>query len=686
MAERRQGSVITPEMRANMSLETECFGSLVRFREVHLAGEHDVPSAEFHHRWSDILLNGRSHYAIEGFRESGKDQIVFQANLMHAMTYPLSYRSYILMVGANKKDMAFKLKDITRQWQSEQHKDLRTNLVKVVEDSGDAFEALYSHGRRVRIETYGRLGGIRGRVWGIKRPDIVILNDVQDPDDMRSDTIPETDWDWFLSDVMFLGKESRIFIIGNNLGARCIVERVIAHARAFNFQTMKVGIAESLEDDGTLVRVGKPTWPARHSVDEIRSGYLAFKSIGKADHYMREKMCINVAPLSRPLSSSKLTKIDIHDPDVIADVKGSRIYTLVDPAIGLKSTNDPTVIATIADATNGRRYVLEVDRRQRKASEQRDDIFRQVARWGSTAVGIESVAYQKVLCEMVEEEQLRRGVTFPVVPIFPPSRQSKIFKIVNRLQPLLESGALCVPEDAAWLKVAEDEMDAIPDGEHDDIWDTVSMADDIKVDRLISTYRYSECVIDPIKIPTHYPRWSSMVVSPNGTAAILMLVCSPEGRLYVTDEIYANGSADELFHKFQTVLSNRLCSAMYAPASMFKPDILTGGVWAGTYMAAGFPLSPGSEEWGTMIPLLTQQLDPPTSGAQPRLLIFRTCKRLCWELDNAIAGEEREKKKIDQRMAIQALLMLLASRPAWRDTTNEDTYGGTLRYPDADIP
>ena len=507
---------ISPEMRENMRLESECFRSLVRFRETHLAGDHDVPSAEFHHRWSDILLNGRDHYAVEGFRESGKDQIVFQANLMHAMTYPLSYRSYILMVGANKKDMAFKLKDITRQWQSPENAHLRTNLIKIVEDSGDAFEASYTNGRRIRIETYGRLGGIRGRVWGIKRPDIVILNDVQDPDDMRSETIPETDWDWFLSDVLFLGKNSRIFIIGNNLGARCIVERVFAHAQAFRFQTMKVGIADSLVDDGTFVKVGNPTWPARHTKEEILNGYLAFKSIGKADHYMREKMCVNMSPLSRPLSSSKLVKVSLHDPAVIKDVKGARIYTLVDPAIGRKKTNDPTVIATIADARSGRRYVLEVDRRQRKASEQRDDIFKQVSRWGSTAVGIEAVAYQRVLCELVEEEQIKREITFPVIPIYPPARQSKEFKIVSRIQPLLEAGVLCVPEDAAWLEVAENEMDKFPDGEHDDIWDTVSMAEDIKIDRLISTFRPSECVIDPIKIPSRWPRWSGMVVMPNG--------------------------------------------------------------------------------------------------------------------------------------------------------------------------
>ena len=41
--------VITPEMQANLQIEAECFKSLVRFREVHLAGEKDVPSAEFHY-------------------------------------------------------------------------------------------------------------------------------------------------------------------------------------------------------------------------------------------------------------------------------------------------------------------------------------------------------------------------------------------------------------------------------------------------------------------------------------------------------------------------------------------------------------------------------------------------------------------------------------------------------------
>ena len=40
------------------------------------------------------------------------------------------------------------------------------------------------------------------------------------------ETVTESDWEWFLTDIIFLGRNSRIFMIGNNLGDRCIVETI----------------------------------------------------------------------------------------------------------------------------------------------------------------------------------------------------------------------------------------------------------------------------------------------------------------------------------------------------------------------------------------------------------------------------------------------------------------------------
>lgn len=667
-----------------MRQEIRCAQSLVEFRKVHLAGEKDVEPPDFHRVWSDILLHGRENYAIEGFRESGKDQIVFQANIMHALTYPVDYRSYILMVGANKTDMSSKLKDITRRWQSPQHDALRVNVSKVVEDSGDAFEVLYKNGMRVRIETYGKGGSIRGRVWGIKRPDIVILNDIQDPADMLSDLIPEKDWDWFLSDVLFLGKASRLFLIGNNIGARCVIERVIAYARSLNFKSMRIGIATSLEDDGVTVKVGEPTWPQRHSKEEILAEYLSLKSLGKADHYMREKMCINMAPASHPLRSGKLVEFDWHDPAIIDDLKDAVVTTVVDPAISKKRGADPTVIGTVADSRLGRRYILDLDRRQRNPNETVNDIFRAVSRYQPSSLGIESVAYQAALITMIENERRIRQIPPDAVKIVEiHTRQNKELKIAGRLQPMLEAGLIYVPKGASWLEAFRAEIDAFPDGEHDDMIDTVSMADDAKVRKLIPTFIASECVVESVKAPENWPRWAALAARPNGTATVLLLTCSPEGRLYVTDEVLATGSPSALYAKYAQMLRGRSCQMVFAPGEMFAPDPLTGNVWAGSYMGAGFPLCPGSTEWRTILPTVAEMFDKPTSGAQPRLLVCRACSNLIWEMTNAAEGDERKPDYI----GLRALMMIVAHRPSWRDTSNDDAYGGeVLRYPDADVP
>ena len=65
----------------------------------------------------------------------------------------------------------------------------------------------------------------------------------------------------------------------------------------------------------------------------------------------------------------------------------------------------------------------------------------------------------------------------------------------------------------------------------------------------------------------------------------------------------------------------------------------------------------------------------------PFLEMFSALRR--WtELSNAAEGDERKPDFI----GLRALMMIIASRPAWRDTTNEDMYGEALRYPDADVP
>lgn len=265
--------------------------SLVAFRSLLLSSAADVEPMPAHHRWSDVILGGKKHFCVEAFRESGKTQIALRANLMHALTFPRQDRSFIVILRANFALASQLLKEISREWQARPELRLQASGDPfIIEDSGTALEVRYPEGapvRGVRIAAFGKGGSIRGLSWGARRPDLIVCDDLQDTDDMASEAVCESDWRWFLSDVYFLGRDSRIFLIGNNLGERCIVERVIRDADAWGFAWERLP---------ALNAEGRSAWPARFPAEELLKERDAFARAGRADIWAREKLCIARPP------------------------------------------------------------------------------------------------------------------------------------------------------------------------------------------------------------------------------------------------------------------------------------------------------------------------------------------------------------------------------------------------------
>ena len=213
MSEQELARVVASEERA--------IKSLVGFREEFIPSEDDVKPASFHEEWSNILLNGTENFAIEAFRESAKTQIVIRANLLHALTYPDLSRSYLIIICATQTRASQLLRSVSREFFASP--DMCALVSKVLDNSEHALEVRYYDAPAVRIEAYGKGAAVRGLSWGAKRPDLVIIDDPQDEEDARSETVTASDWDWFLSDVYFLGKSTRIFLIGSLSSKVCMI-------------------------------------------------------------------------------------------------------------------------------------------------------------------------------------------------------------------------------------------------------------------------------------------------------------------------------------------------------------------------------------------------------------------------------------------------------------------------------
>lgn len=214
------------------------YDSIVDFRRIYMPTPEDCDPAPFHYEWSDILLHGRKHFAVEAFRESAKSVLVIRAHSLYRLVFPSKQYNFIVIIMANQTLASARLKDLADEYLADPK--LHSNLVEVKKNNEKTFEVvvkdIYGSEVSVRIDAYGKGSSVRGLLYGEERPKLIIIDDPQDLEDMTSDAVLEKDYNWFLSDIIFLGKKSRIFMIGNNLGESCLIERVISNKEYLGFE------------------------------------------------------------------------------------------------------------------------------------------------------------------------------------------------------------------------------------------------------------------------------------------------------------------------------------------------------------------------------------------------------------------------------------------------------------------
>ena len=435
--------------------EERALNSLVSFRREYIPSKDDVKPAKFHEEWSEILLNGTGNFAIEAFRESAKTQIVIRANLLHALTYPTEGRMYLVIICATQRTASKKLIEVSREYLTSP--DMNGLMKSVLENSGLAFEVNYHNGSSVRIEAYGKGAAVRGLSWGSKRPDLVIIDDPQDEDDAKSETITSGDWDWFLSDVYFLGQQSRIFLIGNNLGENCIIERVIRSGARLKFTTRRIPI---------LTEDGKSAWPDKWPLKAIEAEREAFSQENKLDLWYRNKMCETISP-----DSQKFKREYFRYYDQVKNMRELNIYTTVDLAISQKANADYSAVVTVGVNTDGHWFVLDVEYGRYDPTTTMDAIFSAVKKWHPLTVGIEAVAYQSALQHFLEKEMPRRGIFFRITPL---KAEKKKELRIDAIQPRFSVGSVWFRSGASWLDKIESELLAYPHGAHDDVIDALA--------------------------------------------------------------------------------------------------------------------------------------------------------------------------------------------------------------------
>ena len=451
--------------------------NLVNFRKIILKnGKNEVSPASFHYDWSDLLLKGKKHVAIEGFRESAKDQIVNRSFPLHAITFPSEDMNYIVIIRNNDTQAVKSLDAIHSEAIS--NPIINQRIKRILKKSANVLRYQLEFKDKIitlNIEAYGKGASIRGLANIDKRPDIIICNDLQDLEDSKSDTVQEKDWEWFLSDVKFLGQYTRIFLIGNNLGERCIIERVFADPVNTGFECHRVKICDD--------NMENPTWGDKYTIEDIKAERREYDNMGKLPIWLRERLCLAVSDATRLFLESDYM---YYSKGTIEHIVASaqEVFATLDPASSPKLDSCFRAIIVNARMKDGHWYLIDVPFGRWDSVELMNQMFDVVKKYGIRRFGIEKGHFKQILEPFIYKEMTRRNIRFNIVPIEHAKVGSKLERI-KMLQPRFKAKSIWFAQDAEWLPELKSELAGVTNKEikslYIDLVDALAMCEQMDV-------------------------------------------------------------------------------------------------------------------------------------------------------------------------------------------------------------
>lgn len=235
-----------------------------------------------------------------------------------------------------------------------------------------------------------------------------------------------------------------------NTGFNCIVRPAILPNGKCYFPTKypKEVLEELKRDQGADI------FNSQYMLDPTNSDDAVFR-VGNINYYLDEEMA-----LERDTGAYR------------GKVQFQQVFVLTDLAITQGKRSDYTVIMILGITWDKKIYVIDYIRDKLTPSDILKSIFEmydKARKYGYVrGVGVETVAFQKVMMYLIKDEAKRRGISIPLIELKP--NKDKTLRI-NGLVPLVDSGDIYMSPRHVELK---NEMREFPFGKHDDLVDTLA--------------------------------------------------------------------------------------------------------------------------------------------------------------------------------------------------------------------
>ena len=433
-------------------------------------------------RLPEILTQSDSQFdAIAAPRGEAKSTIVSQLYTLYRIVTSQTHYSLIVM---DSIDQAYPMLEAIKA-ELEANPRIRIDFPKVFGQGRVWQAATIVTANNIKVQVAGAGKKLRGLRHGAYRPDLVVLDDIENDENVRKPEQRDKLDNWLKKTIMPLGAAGEkldIIYIGTILHYDSVLNRTLNNPawRSARFKAIiKMPDNMALWDEWeALFKAGRlddahqfyqsnkkamdkgaiVSWSARpiYALMKIRAtnGHDAFDS-----EYQNDPTAGEDAPFSQAIHYWH-------------ELPQSLIYFgACDPSLGkFGASRDPSAIGIGGfDRANGILYVIRADIKKRLPDRIISDIIALQQRYVCIAWAIESIQFQEFLRTELVKRSAKAGVPVPAVPVNP--HTDKLLRI-EALQPHMTNGLILLHSEQSTLI---SQFKHFPKADHDDGCDMVEM-------------------------------------------------------------------------------------------------------------------------------------------------------------------------------------------------------------------
>lgn len=387
-----------------------------------------------------------------------------------------SRKQFILIVGASEDLAVNTLADICDMLSAPNIRALFGNWqAGGIEVDTQALKVFHFRGRDIILRAIGAGTAVRGINRKNKRPDVIIMDDVQKRETSENKELSDQLLKWILGTLMKARSNDgcTYIYVGNMYPQNCILDKLKHNTQWTSF------IVGGILADGTSL------WEELRPIEELLSEYQSDTEMGHGDIFISEILNSTDILSASGIDISRIPVLPPYYED--ADPEGS--FILIDPSSGKKDGDDCTIEHySVCDGVPIFDHLLSGTFTPLQTIKNAIDLG---IKLNTRLIGVESVAYQSTLLFWFNKYCEDEGISgFEFVELSPKGR-NKNNRIKTGLLKLLKSEIYLHPRVRSLVLNQVMEWNPLKINNVDDIIDPIGYVEEV-------TQQYGDYIVKSI--------------------------------------------------------------------------------------------------------------------------------------------------------------------------------------------